>query len=309
MSERTRVGLVLGNVDGVVEEAQQAERLGFDLVGVGEHVAFHGETNNAFIALAAISSRTDSIRLMSTVTLLPLYTAGVAAKQIAVLDVLSAGRLTVGIGVGGEFPGEFEACGVPVAERGRRTDEALRAIDVLLTSRGATHSGTFLSFKDISIDPPAVQTPRPPFVIAGRKAPAIRRAARYGEGWMPYMYTPAQLEAGLRDIADIRERENLRANPIDAGIFIFAHVADDSAQAHARAAEYVGDVYRQDFRRLTHKYVLAGTPEECRERVAEYKEAGASFFMVNPVGPARERKENAEWLLREVFEPNDEEES
>src|SRR4029453_564107 len=99
--------------------------LGFDIIGCGEHLFFHGPTPNAFAMLAAAAGATSSIRLVSSVTLLPLYPATMVAKVASVIDVISNGRFNLGVGVGGEFRPEFIAAGIDPATRFRRTDEGL----------------------------------------------------------------------------------------------------------------------------------------------------------------------------------------
>ncbi|MFQ5880618.1 MAG: LLM class flavin-dependent oxidoreductase, partial [Dehalococcoidia bacterium] len=148
--------------------ARRAEELAFDYLGCGEHVLFHGPVPNAFITLAAAAGATERIRLLSSITLLPLYPPVLAAKLVAMMDVASAGRFDLGVGIGGEFPKEFEACGVPVSQRGARTDEALTVITRLLSEDSVSFRGRFVSFKDVSIQPRPIQKPRPPIWIAGR---------------------------------------------------------------------------------------------------------------------------------------------
>ena len=121
-------GTALQTVTDVAGFARRAEELGFDLLGCGEHVMFHGPVGNTFISLSVAAGATQRIRLLSSIVLLPLYPAALAAKLGAALDVASNGRYNFGVGVGGEFPKEFEACGVPVKQRGARTNEALEVI-------------------------------------------------------------------------------------------------------------------------------------------------------------------------------------
>ena len=121
-------GTTLRSPSNVVKLAQQIEHLGFDVLGCGEHVSFHGDSANGFISLSVAAGVTKKIRLMSVVTLVPLYPAALLAKLGAALDVASGGRYTMGGGVGGEFPTEFMACGIPVKERGSRTDDALEVL-------------------------------------------------------------------------------------------------------------------------------------------------------------------------------------
>ena len=107
-------GLSMRRSDRIAEQAKAIESLGYDYATTGEHVFFHVPTANAFISLAVAAGATTHLKLMSTITLLPLYPAALVAKQVAALDVASGGRFHLGVGVGGEIPKEFEACGVPV---------------------------------------------------------------------------------------------------------------------------------------------------------------------------------------------------
>ena len=111
-------------------------------------------------------------------TLLPVYPMVLAAKMAATLDLVSHGRFELGVGVGGEYPPEFAASGVPAAGRGARADEALAVLVRLLSGERVTAEGQFGSLRDLRLDPPPVQRPRPPLWVGGRKMPAMRRAAR-----------------------------------------------------------------------------------------------------------------------------------
>jgi alkanesulfonate monooxygenase SsuD/methylene tetrahydromethanopterin reductase-like flavin-dependent oxidoreductase (luciferase family) len=118
-----RAGLVLPRDQREIPVmARWAEDRGFDQVACGEHVFFHGATANAFIALAAAAGATTHIRLLSALTILPMYPAALAAKLVATLDQVSKGRFDFGVGVCGEHPPEFNAVCVPVSERAQRTD-------------------------------------------------------------------------------------------------------------------------------------------------------------------------------------------
>src|SRR5487761_1863589 len=126
-----------GDPGDVAGEARDAERLGFDLGAAGEHGFFHGPVSNAFVTLAAAAAVTERIRLLSALTILPLYPMALAAN----LDRVSHGRFGLGIGVGGEYPPEFEASGVPTAGRGTRTDQALEVLIRLLSGEKVTADG------------------------------------------------------------------------------------------------------------------------------------------------------------------------
>ncbi|EUA23072.1 luciferase-like monooxygenase family protein [Mycobacterium xenopi 4042] len=155
----------------VAEAARWAENLGFDLVASGEHLFFHGRTPNAFVVLAAAAGATERVRLLSALTILPVYPAVLAAKLVATLDQVSNGRFDFGVGVGGEYPPEFAAAGVPVGERGARTDEALALILRLLRGGPVDFAGRWTRVEGLSLNPPALQTPAPPVWVGAAALP------------------------------------------------------------------------------------------------------------------------------------------
>ena len=185
-----KFGTALRSPYGVAELSRQIEGLDYDVLGCGEHVSFHGDTANGFVSLSVAAGATTTIELMSTITLVPLYPAALLAKMGAALDVASNGRFSLGVGVGGEFANEFAACGVPVKERGARTDDALEVITRTWTDTDVNYDGRFTKLENFSLKPLPIQKPRPPIWVSGRSDAAMRRAAKYADGWLPYMYTP-----------------------------------------------------------------------------------------------------------------------
>src|SRR5882757_6192758 len=186
-----KIGLMIPFTDGtgVRDTGILAEELGFDTLAVGEHVMMPTPIPAAFTSLSFLAGITSRVRLLSSIALAPLYPPALLAKLVAGLDNLSDGRLDLGLGVGGEFPAEFEACGVPVKERGARLDEALDVLRALGDGRRASFEGPFTRFTDGAIRPGSRQSPHPPIWIAGRSDAALNRAARRGDVWMPYLVT------------------------------------------------------------------------------------------------------------------------
>lgn len=293
-------GMSLHSIEDAAGNARRLEALGYDYAGCGEHVSFHGPTSNSFISLAAAAGATSRIRLVSAVVLLPLYPAALAAKLAATLDVVSGGRYEMGIGIGGEMPREFEACGVPVGERGARVNEALPLLRRLLAGEAVDHAGRFNTLNGVRLQPAAVQQPLPIWV-SGRKEAALRRAAHHADGWMPYMYTPAML---AESIAKIRELCAAAGRPPDAvrpSIFAFTACHEDSATALAMAADKLGAQYAQDFSKIAAKYTITGTPAERRARIREYVDAGAEVVFLSSACPADYAVRNEELIAREVL--------
>jgi probable F420-dependent oxidoreductase len=296
-----RVGIGLDRLEGLADAARQIEADGFDFVSSGEHVFFHGPTPNSFVALAAAAGATERLRLLSAIAILPLYPAALAAKLAAVLDVVSGGRFDLGIGVGGEIPKEFEAVGVPVRERGARTDEALEVMRLLFSPGPHTFEGRFTSFADCELQPGPAQDGGPPIWVAGRSEAAMRRAGRFGSVWMPYMYTPERLASSLETVRATAEAEGRDPAAVDGAIFSFICVDEDGDKARATVIEAVGHNYRQDFSKLGH-YLIAGTPEECAARIGEYVEAGARAVQLQ-FGCPPERRDAVYGLIRDRLLP------
>lgn len=293
-------GIGLRRVDSVATDAKLAESLGFDFVTTGEHVFFYGPIGNSLISLATAAGATERIKLMSTITLVPLYPAALLAKQVAALDRVSNGRFNLGVGVGGEYAKEFEACGVPVGERGARTNESLEVMTRLWTEDEVTFEGKFTRLPGVSLNPRPVQKPHPPIWISGRSEAAMRRCARHGTGWLPYMYTPERLSESLVAI-DRFAQDAGRQNGIKPGLFIFFAVHEDRTEAIRMASERLSIQYNQDFSRLVGRYALAGNPEDCVARLEEYIEAGAQTIILNSACDSDYVESNELLLASEVI--------
>ena len=291
-------GIGLPNPKSVAADAQRAETLGYDFIVTGEHVFFYGPINNGLITLAAAAGATSSIKLMSTITLVPLYPAALLAKLVTSLDVVSNGRFNLGVGVGGEFAKEFAAVGVPVKERGARTDEALAVMHKLWLEEDVHFDGKFTQLDGVTLAPKPIQSP-PPIWISGRSEAAMRRCAEFGSGWLPYMYSPEQLATSLITIEEQAQRFD-RTNTIKPGQFIFFAVHEDRQEAMRMASERLSKQYNQDFSKLVSKYAIAGNPDDCIARLQEYIDAGARTIILNSACDSQYTRTNEELMAQEV---------
>jgi probable F420-dependent oxidoreductase len=284
----------------VPQFARKVEGLGYDYLCSGEHMMFHGAVPNSLITLAVAAGATSKIKLMSTVVLLPLYTPMVVAKMTSALDVASDGRYHMGIGVGGEFPKEFEACGVPVKQRGSRSNEALEVIKKLWTGEDVTFEGRYTKFSGVTLDPPPAQKPHPPIWVAGRKESAMRRAALYADGWIPYMYTPEMLHESIEKIYQFGKQAGRDLSNFRPGLFIFASVYPDRDEAREQAAKALGRNYAQDFSKIAGRYALYGNPDDCNKRLKEYVDAGARTVLVSWACRQSDIEQNMKLVAEEV---------
>ena len=280
-----RFGTALRSPYNVAQLSRQIEDLGYDVLGCGEHVSFYGDTANGFVSLSVAAGATQHIQLMSTITLVPLYPAALLAKMGAALDVASGGRYSLGVGVGGEFANEFAACGVPINERGARTDYALEVITRTWTATDVTYDGRFTKLENFSLKPLPIQKPRPPIWVSGRSDAAMRRAAKYADGWLPYMYTPEQLADSITKIRAYGEDLGRDMSDFTFGMYVFTAINEDNDLGVKYAADRLSVQYSQDFSQLVHKFALAGDPDHCQARLQEYVDAGASLVFVSSACP------------------------
>lgn len=190
-------GLNLGtldNPDSIERVVTTAEQAGFESVWTGEHVVVIDpqvppspvSPDATFIdtiaSLAFVAAKTERIKIGSGILLLAQRNPVVVAKELASIDVLSKGRLLVGVGVG-YVEGEFDALGIPYAERGARTTEHIEVLRTLWTEEKPVFEGEFTSFSGIQVRPRPVQRPHPPIHVGGMSAPGLRRAVAQGDGW------------------------------------------------------------------------------------------------------------------------------
>lgn len=201
--------------DSIARLVVTAEQLNFESIWTGEHVVLvdpqvppspappHSTFVDTIASLAFAAAKTTRIKLGSGIILIAQREPIVLAKELAGIDVLSKGRLLVGIGVG-YVKGEFDALGIPFEERGPRTSEHIEVLRTLWTSEKPEFSGRFTKFAGIQSRPFPVQKPHPPIHVGGMSAPALRRAVAQGNGWYGFFQDLAATQKmldGLRETA------------------------------------------------------------------------------------------------------------
>ena len=292
------VGLMLATVadtttgltapDRVLTAARRAEAAGFDGVYLGDHLLHPHPILESIVTLAAVAAVTRRVRLGPCVLLAGLRQPVVLAKQLGTLAALAPGRLRVGVGVGGEYPAEFEAAGVPLAERGRRMEAVLRDVRSLLS--GGVEAG------DLRFAPVA---PDVPFLLAGWKEVALRRAAAYGDGWIGYLLRPDSFARRRELLLSCRAELGRASEPFPTGMLIPVHVAPGPAAAAAAAAAW-GKLTKTPAR-LPGDLFAAGPPEQVAEHLHRYWKAGCTEFMLGPADQGAGYLDQVEALATEVL--------
>ena len=319
--------------EGLLRTAEAAEELQFYGVSVRDHISFNGawissgmrgikavgddrDFFESMQTLAYLAAVTHRVKLAVSVLVLPNRHPVLFAKQAATLDVLSAGRLILGFGVGPptltrgvettrlgrhrtNAEKEYDAFDVP-GNRGPRTDEYIEAIYALWSQESATYQGRYVSFEALDMFPKPVQQPRPPVLIGGRSEHALARAARYGDGWNPSQVSVDEYRKGVPRLRELYNQAG-RAGPQYLGITQILTVAATDDAAHEQAYPTVAQVCPSE--EAYRERTLVGSPATVAARLNEFHEAGVNWVEVRPVYPTIENLIEQMRMLRDEVLP------
>lgn len=291
--------------------AKHVDDLGLAYLGFSDHVIFtrsigsrypysesgvHPVGSSGFCleqlsCLAYVAAVTERVRLLTSVMVVPHRPAILAAKTLSTIDVLSKGRLTVGIGVGW-LAEEMAALGAPpYARRGVASDEFVAAFRSLWTETTPMMDGEFVTLRDVIFEPKPTQKPHPPIWVGGEGAAARRRAGRLCDGWYPTIRnprepldTPPTFAAALADVR--RHAEAAGRNPADVDVALFA------------PGYYLG-APRSDA--AGKRIAFTGSAEQIAEDARAYRAAGVRHIVVSfESNDLQETLDRAERLARDV---------
>ena len=288
-------------IDDLVAFVEDVEAKGFDEIWLGDHVSFAIPFLDPLLMIAQAAVASRRLIFGTGVYLLPLRHPGPVAKMTATLDHLTEGRFIFGVGVGGEFPKEYEVCGVPREERGRRLTESIEAIRALWSGKPASYGGEHFRFEDVPMLPPPRQTGGPPIWCGGRRPPALRRAGRLADGYVSYVVTPEMFVRALAEIDGAAEAAGREDAPFGTGHLLFARIDDSYERALEIATESLSRRYAMDFRKAAARYAALGTGEQVAERIVEFHRAGARHIVVDLVGPYDRRSQQIERFASDVM--------
>jgi alkanesulfonate monooxygenase SsuD/methylene tetrahydromethanopterin reductase-like flavin-dependent oxidoreductase (luciferase family) len=286
VTEEIRVGIAL-NDDFLQADPERRryllgsmESVGLDHLTVGDHISFHGGTGfDGFIAATAALATSDKLNVLMGVYLAGLRHPMATARQMATLSQIAPGRLTLGVGVGGEDRREVENLGVNPATRGRRVDETLGLLRRLATGEPIDHSGEFFHIEQGSILP--APTPRVPIVIGGGGETAVRRTVEHGDGWLGMWCSARRYAATHQQILE-GFAEAGRGGPAFAGLSIWVGLGEDGDRARSLLGQQMSALYNMPAEKFQH-VTGAGTPDEVAEFVSGYVEGGARTITLIPV--------------------------
>lgn len=287
-------GVLFGaiTVEDILWMSETAEASGaFGSVWVGDSILAIPRLE-ALTTLAAIAARTSKVALgTACLASMPLRNPILLADQWASLDVISGGRMLLGACMGSSprvsepHRLEYEAFGYDGNSRPKRMEEAIEALRLLWTSEHASYQGKYVRFEDVNLRPKPVQRPCPPIWIASNPFSfksssdvanqALRRVAEMGDGWLMDVVDPVV----FRDQLAIVERHAKRSIP--TGVHHMVNINDDASEGYAEAGKFLKTYYHWDFiDEWMTKWVTAGPPEACAERIRSYFDAGVTTMIL-----------------------------
>jgi probable F420-dependent oxidoreductase len=275
---------------------------GYEGIWTGDHVAFTGPIDDSLTQLTYLSALKANLTYGTSIYLLPLRHPTTVAKMVATVDrLMGAGHFIFGVGVGGEFPREYEACGIPLKQRGGRSNEAIEIIKKLWTGEPVEYHGKYFSFGKITMLPKPRTSGGPPIWVGGRAEAALTRAARLGDGWMPYVVTPKRVADGLEFIAREAENAGRKFEHFGTALHLFVTMGSSYEAALDVSANFLSKRYAMDFREPAKRYAAVGKAADVAERIDEFVKAGIRDVNVDIISAPPDRDAQHEQFAKEVI--------
>lgn len=264
----------------ILRLAEAAEEHGLDSLWVGDSLTAKPRLEPLSV-LAAVAARTRRVRLGTAVLLGAMRHPLLLAQTVATLDHLSAGRITLALGVGGVFTesqrNEWTAAGVPPSQRAGRLEEIVTLLGRLWTERRVTFHGRFFILEDVALEPKPVQQPRPPLWLACHHGPnreaQYRRAARLADGYISITDSPEEFAEVGRSVREQVRETGRDPAAFDAAFYMTVNINTDEAKARDQAKTFIMRYYGQDY--WGDRWGPYGSAEHIAQRIQEYARVGA----------------------------------
>lgn len=251
---------------------------GVDHLCVGDHVSFRvGAGSDALIDATAVLTACPELPCYVALYLLPLRHPVLVARQLASITELAPGRLTLGVGIGGEDRHELEICGVDPRKVGRRMDESLQILRALSGGGPVSFDGEFFSIREASILPAPV--PAIPIVVGGRSDAAVRRAGRFGDGWLGIWVSPKRFGSVVEQVAEHADAAGRDHRTFEHAINVWCGFGPTRKAARTPLAAGMQTFYQLPFEPF-ERYSPYGSPDEIAEFLHPYVDAGCTVFNV-----------------------------
>jgi probable F420-dependent oxidoreductase len=303
---KVRIGITLGQFLG--KDRKPEEILGFvdhlealdvDSLWVSDRLVSSALSLEPITFLSYIAGRLPRMKFGTSTLVLSTRNPVILAKELATLDFISQGRFFPAVGLGSDDATDFAAVGVSKKERAPRSDEAIVLMRRLWREESVSFSGKFFSIQDVTITPRPWQKGGPPIWIGGRSQAALRRTGRLGDGWLVSGASAAEVGNGIKAIRGYAAEAGRTVPEDHYGVLLPFYFAGDADKAYESAKGSIRS--RPELSPL--EFTALGMPEQVRQRIREYINAGATKFVMRPCGPFEKWHEQIEILAREVIQP------
>jgi alkanesulfonate monooxygenase len=290
------------DVPGLYAYAERAEALGFESLWAWDHVLLGVEPAfpilDSITTLGAVAARTSRIKLGTGVLVLPLRNPVVAAKALGSLDVISGGRLVLGVAAGW-YAREFDAVGAPFKQRGRQFERNLEMLLRLWTEERVTLRVDEFNLREAVMVPRTIQRPRPPVLIGGYVDAVLRRAATMGDGWLTYFYTPESFTRAWQKIRRFAREADRDPSTLTATNQLAVYVGRSREQTAAEMRQWLSTEWDvAAWSESTIEHAIHGSAGECVEQLRAHVATGVHRIILIPY---RYQPEQVERIATEVL--------
>lgn len=284
-------------------DAAQAEELGFDHIWLGDSVTVLDKARgDCLTTMAALAARTKKIRLGIVPMLPALRSPVLLAHALATVDVISHGRIILGVSVGpvrDYIQRQFAACGVPPQEKAGRLSETIEVMRRLWSETTIDYQGRYFNLRDVGILPHPVQQPGIPiWVVADRNDNGFKRVARLGDGWVTLAPTLQRFTAARAKIDEYAKGFHRRETLRDNALYVTFNICDDGDRAKEAGWRWMEKFFDTPRAKLGHFFTIFTTPEECLRLLKSYAEAGLTTIIARIASD--DLRGQADLLLREI---------
>ena len=290
------------DVEGIYAYAERAEALGFESLWAWDHILLGVEPAfpilDSITILGAIAARTRRIKLGTGVLVLPLRNPVTAAKALGSLDVISGGRLILGVAAGW-YAREFDAVGVPFKQRGRHFERNLDILLRLLSDERVTLKVDEFNLREAVMVPRPAQRPRPPLLIGGYVDAVLRRVATMGDGWLTYFYTPESFTRAWQKIHAFAREAGRDPSRLTATNQLAIYVGASRAQTAADMRRWLSTEWDvASWSESTIEHAIHGSARECVEQLRAHVATGVHRIILIPY---RYQPDQVERIAKEVL--------
>ncbi len=276
-----------------------AEELDWDSIWFSDRIVGPAWRMDPIAGMAIVTGRSEKLKFGTGVLLMSMRSPVTAARELATIDLLSNGRLVLGVGVGQESPAEYEAMGVRKRDRGRRLDEAIVLMRRLWTEERVTYESEFIKLTDATIGVRPKQA-NVPIWMGSRAEAGLRRTGRLGDGWLPTQITPEEVASGIARIQEYAAEAGRQIEEDHFGLQINSYLVESGTVPDRIKERYL---LRRRSDVPPEQLNLLGTPDQIMARLREYIDAGASKFVFNPACGADEMLEQMRLQAEAIVQP------